>query len=66
MSRYLAPRTRGHPGDPSGTPIPGDAFNRVAGKMGIDATIKGRLNPDEFQRVWPKDWEKVNIEDYLD
>lgn len=62
----IVPRTRGHPGDPSGTPIAGDPFNRLAGKMGIDATIKGRLNPEEFQRVWPKDWGNVDIEDYLD
>jgi hypothetical protein len=34
--------------------------------MGIDATIKSRLNPEEFQRVWPKDWAEVDIADYLD
>ncbi len=62
----IVPRTRGHPGDPSGTPIPGDPFNRVAGKMAIDATIKSRLNPADFTRVWPKDWGKVDIDDYLD
>ncbi len=62
----IVPRTRGHPGDPSGTPIPGDPFNRLAGKMGIDATIKGHLNPSDFDRVWPKDWGKENIADYLD
>ncbi len=62
----VVPRTRGHPGDPSGTPIPGDPFNRVAGKMAIDATVKSRLNPADFTRVWPKDWGKVDINDYLD
>ena len=62
----IVPRTRGHPGDPSGTPIPGDPFNRVAGKMAIDATIKSRLNPADFQRVWPKDWDKTDIADFLD
>lgn len=62
----ILPTTRGHPGDPSATPIPGDAFNRTSGKMGIDATIKSRLNPDDFKRVWPKDWQKVDIVDYLD
>jgi len=62
----IVPATRGHPGDPSATPIPGDAFNRISGKMGIDATIKSRLNPDDFRRVWPRDWQKVDIADYLD
>lgn len=63
---WIMPTTRGHPGDPSATPIPGDPFNRTAGKMAIDATIKGRLNVDDFKRAWPKDWEKVDIRDYLD
>lgn len=62
----ILPVTRGHPGDPSGTPIPGDPFNRVAGKVMIDATVKARLNPDDFRRAWPADWKKVDIEDYLD
>ena len=56
----------GNPGDPSGTPIPGDPFNRVNGKMGIDATVKSRLNEIEFDRVWPKDWFEQDIRDYLD
>jgi hypothetical protein len=34
--------------------------------MAIDATIKSRLNPADFTRVWPKDWGKVDIDDYLD
>ena len=38
----------------------------LAGKMAIDATIKGRLNPSDFTRVWPKDWGDTDIEDYLD
>jgi len=63
---FIVPTTRGHPGDPSATPIPGDAFNRTSGKMGIDATVKSRLNPDDFRRVWPKDWPKIDIADYLD
>lgn len=63
---FIVPTTRGHPGDPSGTPIPGDPFNRISGKMGIDATIKSRLNPDDFTRVWPKGWPNIDIADYLD
>jgi 2,5-furandicarboxylate decarboxylase 1 len=62
----IIPRTRGHPGDPSGTPVPGDPFNRVAGKMAIDATIKSRLHLPDFDRVWPEGWGKVDIGDYLD
>jgi UbiD family decarboxylase len=62
----VVPRTRGHPGDPSATPIPGDAFNRVSGKMGIDATIKSRLNVADFARAWPKHWGEVALADVLD
>ena len=62
---FIVPTTRGHPGDPSATPIPGDPVNRTSGKMGVDATIKGRLNPDDFRRVWPRDWPNVDIADYL-
>ena len=62
----IIPKTRGHPGDPSGTPIPGDPFNRVAGKMAIDATVKSRLHLPDFYRVWPEGWGDVDIEDYLD
>ncbi|MBM3487849.1 MAG: UbiD family decarboxylase [Alphaproteobacteria bacterium] len=63
---FIVPRTRGHPGDPSATPIPGDPFNRLAGKMAIDATIKSRLNVADFERAWPRDWGKVDLADYLD
>jgi 2,5-furandicarboxylate decarboxylase 1 len=62
----IPPRTRGHPGDPSGTPIPGDPFNRVCGKMAIDATIKSRLNVEDFRRAWPHQWGQHDIKDYLD
>ena len=62
----IIPRTRGHPGDPSGTPIPNDPFNRICGKMGIDATVKSRLDPNDFERVWPKGWTETSIQDYLD
>ncbi len=63
---FIVPTTRGHPGDPSATPVPGDSFNRTSGKIGIDATIKQRLNVGDFERRWPKDWGKVDIADYLD
>ncbi len=62
----IVARTRGHPGDPSATPIPGDPFNRVSGKMAIDATVKSRLEPSDFDRVWPRGWDEVDIADYLD
>lgn len=62
----IVARTRGHPGDPSATPIPGDPFNRVSGKMAIDATVKSRLEPSDFDRVWPRGWNEVDIADYLD
>jgi len=61
----IVPDTRGHPGDPSATPIPGDPFNRTCGKMGIDATIKGRLNVKDFERAWPMGWGKTDIKDFL-
>ncbi len=63
---FVVPTTRGHPGDPSATPIPGDPFNRTSGKIGIDATVKQRLNVADFERRWPKDWGQVDIKDYLD
>ncbi|MGE0733250.1 MAG: hypothetical protein AB7P50_00700, partial [Alphaproteobacteria bacterium] len=61
----VVPTTRGHPGDPSATPIPGDPFNRICGKMGIDATIKGRLNVKDFERAWPMGWDGIDIKDFV-
>ena len=63
---YHAIATRCNPGDPLATPIPSDLFNRVNGKMGIDATVKSRLNEADSDRVWPKDWFEQDIRDYLD
>jgi hypothetical protein len=37
----------------------------VVGKIGIDATVKSRHNPADFERAWPRNWGKVKLEDYL-
>ncbi len=57
--------TRGSPYDPSAKPIEGQHPWRTVGKMGIDATIKSRHDPADFERAWPRNWGKVKLEDYL-
>ena len=62
----VIPHTRGSPYDPSAQPLAGgDPFWRIAGKIGIDATIKSRHDPKDFIRSYPKHWGKVNIGDFL-
>ncbi len=55
--------TRGSPYDPSAAPL--DAFWRTVGKIGIDATRKSRHDPTDFDRSWPKNWDKADLNDYL-
>jgi len=57
--------TRGSLYDPSATPLDGDYPHRIAGKMGIDATVKKRHDKADFQRAWPVNWGKVFLKDYL-
>jgi 2,5-furandicarboxylate decarboxylase 1 len=57
--------TRGSPYDPSARPMDGQHPWRIVGKMGIDATIKSRHDPKDFERAWPKNWGKAKLEDYL-
>jgi UbiD family decarboxylase len=57
--------TRGSPYDPSAKPIDGQHPWRTVGKMGIDATIKSRHDPADFERAWPRNWGKVKLADYL-
>src|SRR5438105_14121137 len=45
--------TRGSPYDPSALPLVGQYHRRLVGKMGIDATIKSRHDPADFERAWP-------------
>ncbi|NJN40734.1 MAG: UbiD family decarboxylase [Gammaproteobacteria bacterium] len=61
----IVPHTRGSPYDPSAKPLESDPFWRTVGKMGIDATIKSRHDPKDFERSWPKHWGKVRLADYL-
>jgi UbiD family decarboxylase len=61
----LIPNTRGSLYDPSAAPLEGGYPFRVAGKMGIDATIKTRHDKADFERAWPKNWGKVFLKDYL-
>lgn len=61
----IVPHTRGSLYDPAATPIPDDHPWRISGKMGIDATIKKRHNPADFERAWPVNWGKTRLADYL-
>jgi 2,5-furandicarboxylate decarboxylase 1 len=61
----IVPHTRGSPYDPAAAPLPSDPFWRTVGKIGIDATIKSRHDPKDFERSWPRHWGKVRLEDYL-
>jgi UbiD family decarboxylase len=61
----VVPHTRGSPYDPSATPLEGHYPFRTVGKIGIDATRKGRHDPHDFDRAWPVNWGKVRLEDYL-
>jgi len=61
----VVPHTRGSPYDPSAAPLAADPFWRTVGKIGIDATIKSRHDPKDFERSWPRNWGSVRLEDYL-
>src|SRR4051812_37879866 len=61
----VVPGTRGSPYDPSARPLEKEPFWRIAGKLGVDATIKSRHDPKDFIRSYPKHWGKVKIGDYL-
>jgi 2,5-furandicarboxylate decarboxylase 1 len=61
----VVPNTRGSPYDPSARPLEGQYPWRTVGKMGIDATIKSRHDPADFERAWPRNWGKVKLQDYL-
>jgi 2,5-furandicarboxylate decarboxylase 1 len=61
----VVPNTRGSPYDPSARPLDGHYPWRTVGKMGIDATIKSRHDPADFERAWPCNWGNVRLIDYL-
>jgi 2,5-furandicarboxylate decarboxylase 1 len=61
----IVPGTRGSIYDPSAAPLAASYPNRIVGKLGIDATIKSRHDPADFERAWPKNWGKVWLKDYL-
>lgn len=61
----IVPGTRGSPYDPSARPLDGQFPWRIVGKVGIDATIKGRHDAADFERAWPRNWGKVKLSDYL-
>ena len=62
---FVVPHTRGSPYDPAATPLENSYPFRITGKIGIDATVKARHNRADFERAWPRNWEKVRLEDYL-
>jgi 2,5-furandicarboxylate decarboxylase 1 len=66
----IIPRTRMHPLDISATQIspPGTRWQRLAAKIGIDATKPSTWAEKErelFKRVYPKGWGKYKLEDFL-
>jgi 3-polyprenyl-4-hydroxybenzoate decarboxylase len=68
----VIPGTRTHPMDPTGVePVPpgGPYWHRVGGKVIIDATkpplCAGEQARQPFQRLKPKGWETVRLEDFL-
>jgi len=61
----IVPNTRGSPYDPSAAPLEGGYPFRIVGKIGIDATVKSRDDPADFERAWPRNWGKVRLEDFL-
>jgi 2,5-furandicarboxylate decarboxylase 1 len=63
---FIVPHTRGSLYDPSARPLPQEFYPfRVAGKIGIDATIKARHDSRDFIRAWPKNWGRVHLKDFL-
>jgi UbiD family decarboxylase len=63
---FIVPHTRGSLYDPSARPLPPEFYPfRLAGKVGIDATIKARHDKRDFIRSWPKHWGKVHLKDFL-
>jgi len=63
---FIVPHTRGSLYDPSAQPLPQEFYPfRVAGKIGIDATIKARHDRRDFIRAWPKNWGKVHLKDFV-
>ena len=43
----------------------GGSLPSLREKIGIDATVKSRHDPADFERAWPRNWGKVKLEDYL-
>ncbi len=62
---FVVPGTRGSLYDPSAMPMPDHHPWRTVGKVGIDATIKSRHDPADFERAWPVNWGSVKLADYL-
>ncbi len=62
---FVVSNTRGSLYDPSAQPMPDLYPWRIVGKMGIDATVKKRHDPADFERAWPINWGKVRLDDYL-
>mgnify|MGYP002529852396 FL=1 len=61
----MVDNTRGSPYDPSAAPLPSHDPFRIVGKIGIDATAKPRHDAPDFERAWPKNCGKLQLEDYL-
>ncbi|MTJ80046.1 MAG: UbiD family decarboxylase [Telmatospirillum sp.] len=62
---FVVPATRGSLYDPSAEPLEGYFPFRLVGKIGIDATAKTRFGKSDYDRIYPRHWGKVRLEDYL-
>lgn len=62
---FIVDNTRASLYDPSAAPLPDHPPFRIGSKIGIDATIKGRFDPDDFIRTYPKHWGEVDLNDFL-
>ncbi len=57
--------TRGSLFDPAGDLLPDYPPHRIAGKLGIDATLKRHRGMKSENRAWPRLWGEIRLEDYL-
>jgi UbiD family decarboxylase len=63
---FTVGHTRGSLYDPSARPLPPEFHPfRLGGKLGIDATIKSRHDPKDFERAYPLHWGELSLTDFL-
>jgi 2,5-furandicarboxylate decarboxylase 1 len=63
---FVVPHTRGSLYDPSAEPMASEHYPfRLSGKIGIDATAKGRNGRADFDRTVPRHWGEIRLADFL-